>query len=665
MNWRDHIARFGTTRFPGERWVRNSFVALLLLAAVLRFWNLPELPYTHDELSALIRLYPTLGETVQKGVIELDTHPPGVQVFEWLWTRVFTLEEADVKLPFILMDLAALLLLYRFALAWTGNGAALLLTTLMATLQYSVLYGQIARPYAVGLFTTALLADQLTRWLAFGESRTLVGVGLAAVLSAYTHHFALMLATIMLGTGLLLLERKRLKAYLIMCGAVLLLYLPNVPIFLIQLGQGGLTEWLQPPGEDWMMKYAWFIANDSPFLAAALILTVVGSVVLTLRSQRSPSRWFLFLWGALPLLIGYAYSVWRAPVLQYSMLLFSFPHMALFFLHGLAHLQKKAVLITCGIFACISVHSLVTVRLHYDLFYHSKYEAMLRVGLAAAEASGKDRTLMLFDAPDNVLRFYLGLWKIPFEELGYVQLRDNFDQAQLDSLLMANSDREVIYGQSNGARPEHAALIQQRFPNLVERQDLFDGEVFHFMAQPVAVQRFDRDTVASLSPRKVIGPWRVADHILRHKDTTGIEFGWDYTDREFGIDIELLLDSITFDPSDQVEVIAEVDGWTAACDASIVAEVRARTAAGTDSSVFYRGGKLDAKHREQGTAAMVVTVSPADIQLRSPLRLLTYVFNPTKAPLHVRRITILRRQANPVRYSTLDPVQWPGRFPAK
>ncbi|HNU56987.1 MAG TPA: hypothetical protein PKN30_10385, partial [Flavobacteriales bacterium] len=88
MDWRGHIARYGDRWFPGDGWVRWTFLILFMLAAVLRFWNLAELPFTHDELSALMRIHPTLGETVRKGVIELDTHPPGVQVFEWAWTRL-------------------------------------------------------------------------------------------------------------------------------------------------------------------------------------------------------------------------------------------------------------------------------------------------------------------------------------------------------------------------------------------------------------------------------------------------------------------------------------------------------------------------------------------------------------------------------------------------
>ena len=120
MHWRERIGRWGGARIPGEPWMRWTFLALMALAALLRFWRLSDMPFMHDELSALVRLYPSLWETIRIGVAQQDTHPPGVQVFEWLWTWLFGTSEFAVKLPFVLMSLAALPLLYRTAMAWTS-----------------------------------------------------------------------------------------------------------------------------------------------------------------------------------------------------------------------------------------------------------------------------------------------------------------------------------------------------------------------------------------------------------------------------------------------------------------------------------------------------------------------------------------------------------------
>lgn len=658
----DQLGRYGTARLPGEPWMRWSFLLLLALAAILRFWDLAHLPYTHDELSALIRIYPSLSETIDKGVTELDTHPPGVQVFEWIWTGIFSKEEADVKLPFILMDLLAMFLLYRFALAWTGAGPALILTALMAALQYSVLYGQIARPYAAGLFTTALLADQLTRYVAFGHRRMLIGAGIAALLSAYTHHFALLLAALMGATGLILVTQAQRKAYMIMCAVVVVFYLPNIPIFFKQLGLGGLSEWLQAPDAGWLADYAWFIANDSVGLAALLILTVGTSAVLIIRNKGNgtASRWFLPVWGLLPLIIGFAYSVWRAPVLQYSVVLFSFPYLALFLLQGLRYLSQRSVLTLCGLTTMVAVHSLVQNRMHYDLFYRSKYEAMVRTGVETTDTYGKNGTLVLFDAPDNVIRFYYDLLGLRYEDYPYLQLRDGPSPGQVDSVLLAAQGRQVVYGLCNGSRAEIPALVQHRFPVLEKRYDLLDGQVFQLTAISNTNTRWhDRDTLAVLEPGgRSLGPWQVAAHVPLLRDSVGRGIAWDYSGLEFGISIDLGLDSLVMDVQDQVEIIAEVEGWNGTADAQVVADVRH-----ADSTVCYRSGALDAMHRPAGRAVLTTSVSVTDIDPAHDLLMRAYVYNISKGPLRIIRMAVLRRAGNPVRYGTLAPLRWRGRYP--
>lgn len=653
MDWRAHIARYGQAIIPGEPWARRALLAILLLGAVLRFWDLPHLPYTHDELSALTRLHPTLKETITDGVIANDTHPPGVQVFEWLWTRVFSVQEADVKLPFIVMGLAAIVLLYRFALAWTGTGAALMLATLMATLQYSVFYGQLARPYAAGLFTTALLADQLTRWLAFHRPRMLVGAAIAMVLSAYTHHFSLLLAAIMAVSTLLLARPAERRGWLLACAAAALAYLPNIPIFLSQLGQGGLQGWLRPPSPGWLADYGAYIAHWSPFLGGALLLVIGGSAFLAARHGALPSTavWLLAAWGALPLIVGYAYSVWRAPVLQYSMLLFSFPYIALLLLQGLRHLRPAPAMAACALLAAVAVHSLVHVRKHHLVTYHSKYEAILREAITATKAMGRERLLVLVDAPWHMIDFYKRHWGVPEGELNEVNIL-GMEQARVDSILAAHSGDAVLLGRSNGADDEHPALVQQRFPRLAHRTDLAEGQVLLFSKAPVAFERFDRDTLAAADGKGTVGPWQIAGHLPHDA------MGWSMQGAEFGLLMEIALDTVVRREDDLVELVLEVDGHGPLADAGLVAELRS-----TDSTVFYRTGELRPALRKEGVSSLVVAVSPSYVPGTTGLLLRAYPHNRDKGPLRVRSFRVMRRAANPLRDAVLGPLPWPGRYP--
>ncbi|MBL7952485.1 MAG: glycosyltransferase family 39 protein [Flavobacteriales bacterium] len=651
MGWRHHIARYGERWFPGEPWVRWTFLALFAVGAVLRSWHLTSLPFTHDELSALVRIYPTLGETIQRGVIELDTHPPGVQVFEWLWTRLFGMSSFAVKLPFVLMSLAALFLVYRSALAWTSAATALLSTALLATLQFSVLYGQIARPYAAGLFTTALLADQLTRFLAFGGRRYLVGLATGAVLSAYTHHFTLMLAIIMVATGLVLVKAEQRKGYLAVCAIAVLAYLPNIPIFLKQLSLGGLSGWLVVPGPYWLVEHVqWLVQYSVPlgvFLAALIALSLFGSS--RVPSDAGPARWFLPLWGLMPLFVGYAYSTWKSPVLQYSMLLFSFPYVLIALFAGLRVMTRQLTIILCAVTVVLVTTSLIFDRHHYDVFYTSRYEAMFDKAEETILAQGYDRTLVLFDAPHPQLEFYRKQRGVR-SRFVHFEVR-GMSAGALDSLIEAVEPAVVVLGISNGAAQEDAARVQAHLPFLWERTDHVEGQVLVFGTEHRDPLVRDRTLLAEARPGVYpLGPWVVNEHLPMERDTTGKPW-WRFEEHQFGVECSLPIPTAPANEGDAYEVVAEVDARKPNTDFAIVLEFICN-----GQSVLYRNSGSGSFSRT-GTTTLVVAASPSWV-LHPPCEIMlkAYVFDPHKSGVRLGRVAVYRRQMNPVQNALLAPV---------
>jgi hypothetical protein len=658
MDWRVRIGRWGGALIPGEAWMRWTFLVLLALAATLRIWRLWHMPFMHDELSALVRLYPTLWETIERGVIELDTHPPGVQVFEWLWTRLFGTSELAVKLPFVLMSLGALLLLYRVAMAWTSATSALLLTALLATLQYSVLYGQLARPYAAGLFTTALFADQLTRWLAQPQLKQLIWMGVAALLSAYTHHFALLLVGLMGLSGLLLASPEQRRPYLIMATMVVVGYLPNVPIFLTQLQQGGLDGWLAPPDSRWVLDHAWWVAHCSWWLAAPLLALALSATVRLVMhgTAERPALPLLLLWGLAPMLLGLAYSVWRAPVLQHSVLLFSFPYLLMALLLGLGELGRLRTMLLSGVFALLATATLISKRQHYHLLYHSKYESMLLTGNAALAALGPERVALLFDAPKEQLDFYMKHWSIAPEQLPHTRLRENgFTPCRLDSLLQGLTQDLVVYGQSNGAPNEQLARIQLRFPHIVERVDLAEGQVFVLSRTREETSQEDRVHLAGACPDCAAETgWDIHQDMDRQLLVPDSLQCWDFSGREFGAAVRLQLDSITRSDQDQVEIRARLHLPAGARNVGLVVELKH-----ADSTVFYRTAEFD-DLRWNGMGdqvTMIVAARPGDANLHNkPLELVAYLYNRDKSPVCLLGMDVQLRAANPVVYGITGPI---------
>jgi hypothetical protein len=250
-----------------------------------------------------------------------------------------------------------------------------------------------------------------------------------------------------------------------------------------------------------------------------------------------------------------------------------------------------------------------------------------------------------------VLRFYLRQWQVPVREVPYVQLRNTMSVGHLERRLEGMRGQHIVYGQTNGAPNEQLARIQQRFPWMLERRDMADGQVFRFTDRPTADTVLDRRLIAVATPMERLGPWDV------HGDLPVLEDGssppaWSFEGREFGVALTLLTDTVVHDPQDQFEVIAYVRAQPTSRQAVLSAQLFVG-----DSSLFYRDGRLVDLLVQEGPAQLIVAVRPGDARRRNtPIVLKTYFYNIGGGPVAVERVEVWLRRANPVQYGLLGPL---------
>ena len=104
------------------------------------------------EIGMSIRLnVQSFHDLIEYGV-KVDGHPAGVQVFLWYWINWFGTDPGIVKLPFVLLGICSVYLMYYLGKSLFNESCGLISSALMAGLQYPVIYSLSARPYAFGLF---------------------------------------------------------------------------------------------------------------------------------------------------------------------------------------------------------------------------------------------------------------------------------------------------------------------------------------------------------------------------------------------------------------------------------------------------------------------------------------------------------------------------------
>lgn len=369
-------------------WVNTAALLLILLtAAGLRLWDFAALPFMHDEFSALFRThYDTFSELIKLGVMQNDSHPAGVQVFLYYWTKLFGFNACWVKLPFALSGIVAVWLVFLLGRDWFNETTGLFAASCMAVMQFFVFYSQLARPYAAGLFAVLLLAYFWTRLIKQPNAsfRVWAAFTVSLSLTALMHAFSAFFAGLLYLSGFFALRKEKRITYIWSGLSALLLYSPHLPVFWHQLSAGTIGGWLGKPDANFLPDFFSYLFHFEILFAVVVLLLLLLSS--SPRTIRKPLAHFFRLSGAIWFLVAffvaYFYSIWRSPILQYSTLYFSTPFLLLALASFIKKLQPVYNLGMVVLILASGTYSLIHNRQHYELMYQQGFD---QIALEAAK----------------------------------------------------------------------------------------------------------------------------------------------------------------------------------------------------------------------------------------------------------------------------------------
>lgn len=325
---------------------------VIAVAACTRLYHPFAIPYAYDELSALFRTYyNSFTDMILYGVMMKDAHPAGIETLLYFWTKLVGYTELYVKLPFIICSVASVFYVFKIGKEWFNTTVGLVCAAYIATLQYTIMHGQEIRPYGIGLFFSAAMVYHWHNIVFRPEKRYDLNWVLYLLFSSlcmYNHYFSLAFAGLVALTGIFFVKRRYIIRYLTAGIMMIVLYTPHLHIFYYQFFHfgGGLSDWLAKPGNDYIIQYLLYIFHFSPYVYGLAAALLCWGIVYSIIRKKFPAKFFFIslTWFAIPFLVGFFYSRYYNPVLQYRVLIFSFPFL-LFVLFGLLpdthYLAKK------------------------------------------------------------------------------------------------------------------------------------------------------------------------------------------------------------------------------------------------------------------------------------------------------------------------------------
>jgi hypothetical protein len=461
--------------------------AITIAGLLLRLNGIWSESITADEADTLWRIKqsPDL-KTLLNVWVKCDGHPPFIHLLEYFWTKIFGISEGAVRFPFVLMGAGAIWFAGRIAQRWFGSGTAMAVAAGVAFLQFPLMYSQLARPYSPGLFFSMMLAWYWTKWFfsATPQKKDLVLFVIAGLGAAYSHYFSLLFAGMLGVAGLFFLRRETWKPYLLAGITIIILFLPYIKIFIYQLGVGGVGGtggWLGKPTPGFLKEHVWFIFDESrPVVIISFALTLFTMIF----QWKRPGKFHLLAFCSwfIPLAIGYVYSQ-KSPVLQNSVLLFSFPFLLMLLFAWIPPLEewkRSRVLI---ISFSLVLLGYVTI---YKPFHLTDHFGRLKE-LVSSTIEWRDNTwskhadiVYNVDIPYFIEYNYEQLGEKPENVLATVN-NGGKDLLVLKSMVQNSEAEFFIYGWSTRySPPEALPIIREKFPYLVEQKTWFNSAVYLF-----------------------------------------------------------------------------------------------------------------------------------------------------------------------------------------
>jgi len=366
--------------------------------------------------------------------------------------------------------------------------------------------------------------------------------------------------------------------------------------------------------------------------------------------QKNKLRILCLVWFLLPILIGYFYSKYRNPVLQYSVLIFSFPYLLLLLFSFIKNQQLFVQLLLSTAILLVGIYSLVFERQHYKIFYHQPVEQMVKLTDEFAKSHPGKKLLVVIQEPWKYMNYYLTKWN------SKVNLHSFPDSVFQDYLSAQKKLKEedpdyVICG--NIPYP-HLELFRNSYPKFIESEKGFTYDFFVLSKSndpnaSLSEVRFED----SLNFSKHTSSWHYDSSWVRVDSSSGNRFYQMDSSQEYSPGFSTLLDSIMQSRQDYLVLDVEVQNANPASDASLVLSFSER-----DIVLFWQEKPFKFFVDSSGKGHLVNAIHFRDFNFtRNNPRFAFYLWNRNHESFDIISMKLLVLKGNPLIYSMIEPIQ--------
>ncbi len=462
-------------------WIKNNWLIVLVLvvAFLLRFVPLFEYEFFYDELSSLNRIrYDNLKDIIDKGV-KVDVHPALIQLFVFYWTKIGGTSEVWVKLPFLICGFLSCWLIFRFSNKWFNYKTGVIAAIVVSCSMIFLVYSSSSHLYSTGVLFAILSTSYLFE-IVFGNSLKIKDYFLFAffiILGAFNHHMGALYGAIIGILAVLHAGNKQKILLLATAVGATILYLPHLSITLAQMNSSISADsggWLTAPKWDACFLFLKTLFGTGFVIVIFIVLFIYGVVKSQFSFKEDKKIVFLFTVFALYCLVVHFYSVFKSPILQFSVLLIAAPCIVIVVANAISFIPDKFFNLTAGVLIIVFLVQTIFIKKYYSLGIKQGVRSSVVETIEAKEKYGKDNVTAIYNTEPFFVARYLDEFK---QKYSYLTSYDSIygNPGLLGKYLKSLKEEYIILSDPDAVSLERVKLY---FPYTIKQDEGYFKSVF-------------------------------------------------------------------------------------------------------------------------------------------------------------------------------------------
>ncbi len=259
----------------------------LLVAFILRVFNLNYEGLWNDELLTAVTSHPSLSVNDIINIMKGDVHPPLHTILTNLWGKIFVHNDITIRLINVFLGVWGVYAGYLLAKELFSKKVALYAFGLLILNSFLIRYSQEARSYAqLSVFANFSFLYFVKLIKHDYERKNAIYYVLATTAMLYTHYFALFVVASQFVSFFFFVNWKRFRKKL--WYYVLTFALPNVLFlywvqFILKRADKPFSSWRDPATPGVIYDYLQIFFNDYLLSATSLVLIAITLIYLIVR----------------------------------------------------------------------------------------------------------------------------------------------------------------------------------------------------------------------------------------------------------------------------------------------------------------------------------------------------------------------------------------------